>query len=131
MRTKSAQIRGESKSLKRPSKVCLFSSQRGTWQKNDKGARKLHLFNRILFQLKAVVWYTFISLSIGQELVGMPRFIQILQIIIAVVIGAVVGYDLILNGISIFNDKYVTITCGLFVLLEIALFVIYKLIEED
>ncbi len=30
-----------------------------------------------------------------------------------------------------FNDKYVTITCGLFVLLEIALFVIYKLIEED
>ncbi len=31
----------------------------------------------------------------------MPRFIQILQIIIAVVIGAVVGYDLILNGISI------------------------------
>ena len=61
----------------------------------------------------------------------MPRFIQILQIIIAVVIGAVVGYDLILNGISFFNDKYVTITCGLFVLLEIALFVIYKLIEED
>ncbi|MCX9464447.1 hypothetical protein IG524_10640 [Vibrio cholerae] len=61
----------------------------------------------------------------------MPRFIQILQIIIVVVIGAVVGYDLILNGISIFNDKYVTITCGLFVLLEIALFVIYKLIEED
>ncbi len=47
------------------------------------------------------------------------------------VIGAVVGYDLILNGISIFNDKYVTVACGLFVLLEIALFVIYKLIEED
>ncbi|AMG04366.1 hypothetical protein [Vibrio mimicus] len=61
----------------------------------------------------------------------MPRFIQILQIIIAVVIGAVVGYDLILHGISIFNEKYVTITCVLFVLLEVALFVIYKLIEED
>ncbi|EEZ00259.1 hypothetical protein VOA_000311 [Vibrio sp. RC586] len=61
----------------------------------------------------------------------MPRFIQVLQIIIAVVIGAVVGYDLILHGISIFNEKYVTITCVLFVLLEVALFVIYKLIEED
>ncbi|QXC56438.1 hypothetical protein KSS82_14195 [Vibrio mimicus] len=61
----------------------------------------------------------------------MPRFIQILQIIIAVVIGAVVGYDLILHGISIFNEKYVTITCVLFVLLEVALFVTYKLIEED
>jgi uncharacterized membrane protein YgaE (UPF0421/DUF939 family) len=61
----------------------------------------------------------------------MPRFIKILQILIAVVIGAFVGYDLILHGISIFDDKYVTITCVLFVMLEIALFVIYKLIEED
>ncbi|PNH82506.1 hypothetical protein [Vibrio diazotrophicus] len=61
----------------------------------------------------------------------MPRFIKILQILIAVVIGAFVGYDLILHGISIFDDKYVTITCVLFVMLEVALFVIYKLIEED
>lgn len=61
----------------------------------------------------------------------MPRFIKILQILIAVVIGAFVGYDLILHGISIFDDKYVMITCVLFVMLEIALFVIYKLIEED
>ncbi|MDN2481467.1 hypothetical protein ACPV5L_05725 [Vibrio astriarenae] len=61
----------------------------------------------------------------------MPRFVQILQIIIAVVILFFVGYDLILHGVSIFNEKYVTITCALFVLLEIALFVIYKLIEED
>lgn len=61
----------------------------------------------------------------------MPRFIQILQIIIAVVVGAFVGYDLILHGISIFDEKYVTITCALAVLLEIALFVIYKLIEDD
>ncbi len=61
----------------------------------------------------------------------MPRFIKILQILIAVVIGAFVGYDLILHGISIYDDKYVTITCVLFVMLEIALFVIYKLIEED
>lgn len=61
----------------------------------------------------------------------MPRFIQVLQLIIAVVVGAFVGYDLILHGISIFDGKYVTITCVLFALLEIALFVIYKLIEDD
>ncbi|KOE77819.1 hypothetical protein L9W97_08045 [Vibrio aestuarianus] len=61
----------------------------------------------------------------------MPRFIQILQIAIAVVVGAFLGYDLILHGISIFNEKYVTITCVLWFILEIALFVIYKLIEED
>ncbi|CAH8209395.1 hypothetical protein MCT03_09170 [Vibrio aestuarianus] len=61
----------------------------------------------------------------------MPRFIQILQIAIAVVVGAFIGYDLILHGISIFNEKYVTITCVLWFVLEIALFVIYKLIEED
>ncbi|CAH8210467.1 hypothetical protein [Vibrio aestuarianus] len=61
----------------------------------------------------------------------MPRFIQILQIAIAVVVGAFLGYDLILHGISIFNEKYVTITCVLWFVLEIALFVIYKLIEED
>ncbi|MCG9599140.1 hypothetical protein L1D15_20845 [Vibrio sp. Isolate25] len=61
----------------------------------------------------------------------MPRFIQILQLVIAAVIGVFVGYDLILHGISIFDQKYVTITCALFVLLEIALFVIYKLIEDD
>ncbi|MDR9825586.1 hypothetical protein RCJ22_08225 [Vibrio sp. FNV 38] len=61
----------------------------------------------------------------------MPRFVQILQIIIALVVLAFVGYDLILHGVSIFNEKYVSITCALFVLLEITLFVIYKLIEED
>ncbi|WP_165311516.1 hypothetical protein [Vibrio ziniensis] len=61
----------------------------------------------------------------------MPRFIKILQILIAVVIGAFTGYDLILHGISIFDDKYVTITLVLFVMLQITLFVIYKLIEED
>lgn len=61
----------------------------------------------------------------------MPRFIQIVQLIIAVVVGAFLGFDLILHGISIFEQKYVMITCSLLVLLEIALFVIYKLIEDD
>lgn len=48
----------------------------------------------------------------------MPRFIQILQIILAVVIGAFVGYDLILKGISIFDNKYVTITCALWLIAD-------------
>ena len=61
----------------------------------------------------------------------MGRFIQILQIIIAAVVGAFVGYYLILYWVSIFDVKYVTMTCVLTVLLEIALFVIYKLIEDD
>lgn len=61
----------------------------------------------------------------------MPRFIQILQIVLAVVIGSFIGYDLILHGISIFNEKYVTITCVLWLISEITLFVIYKLIEDD
>lgn len=61
----------------------------------------------------------------------MPRFVQFLQLVIAVVIAAFIGYDFFLNGISMFEDKYVTITCVLFGLLELALFVIYKLIEDD
>ncbi len=61
----------------------------------------------------------------------MPRFIQILQIVIALVVGGFVGYDLILHGISIFDGKYVTMSCILVLLLEVSLFVIYKLIEND
>ncbi|MCJ2375236.1 hypothetical protein LNL84_00125 [Vibrio sp. ZSDZ34] len=61
----------------------------------------------------------------------MPRFIQILQIVIALVVGGFVGYDLVLHGISIFDGKYVTMSCVLVLLLEISLFVIYKLIEND
>ncbi|GEM74492.1 hypothetical protein [Vibrio sagamiensis] len=61
----------------------------------------------------------------------MTRFIQILQMILAIVIGSFVGYDMIFNGVSIFNDKYVIVTCVLCLLLEVTLFVIYKLIEDD
>ncbi|MGL6257840.1 hypothetical protein [Vibrio sp. WXL103] len=61
----------------------------------------------------------------------MPRFVQILQILIAIAVGGLIGYDLILHGITVFEQKYVPVTCALFVLLEISLFVIYKLIEDD
>ncbi|PMH46573.1 hypothetical protein BCU68_00555 [Vibrio sp. 10N.286.49.B3] len=61
----------------------------------------------------------------------MVRFIQILQLIILVVVGAFVGYDLVLYGVSIFDNKYITISLSLMVLLVISLFVIVKLIEDD
>ncbi|MCA0937066.1 hypothetical protein AB3Y13_16760 [Vibrio alginolyticus] len=61
----------------------------------------------------------------------MTRFIKFLQILLAVVVGGFIGYDMVLRGISIFNEKYVVITTVLWVLVEIALFVIYKLIEDD
>ncbi len=51
----------------------------------------------------------------------MPRFIQILQIILAVVIGSFIGYDLIFARNQHLNEKYVTITCVLWRLLEIAI----------
>ena len=61
----------------------------------------------------------------------MPRFVKLLQILIAVIVGAIVGYDMILRGIAIFQETYVITTVVLTLLLELALFVIYKLIEDD
>ncbi|GLQ74075.1 hypothetical protein CW749_22750 [Vibrio sp. vnigr-6D03] len=61
----------------------------------------------------------------------MPRFVKFLQILIAVIVGAIVGYDMILRGIAIFQETYVITTVVLTLLLELALFVIYKLIEDD
>lgn len=61
----------------------------------------------------------------------MPRFIKILQILIVIIVGGFITYDLILNGVRIFSDKYLTLSCVLLGLLELALFVIYKLVEDD
>ena len=61
----------------------------------------------------------------------MPRFVKFLQILIAVIVGAIVGYDMILRGIAIFQETDVITTVVLTLLLELALFVIYKLIEDD
>ena len=44
----------------------------------------------------------------------MPRFIRILQTIIAVLIGCFVGYDMIFYGVSVFDQKYVRLTLVLF-----------------
>ncbi|MBD1558357.1 hypothetical protein HC752_15570 [Vibrio sp. S9_S30] len=61
----------------------------------------------------------------------MPRFVKFLQILIAVIVGVIVGYDVILRGIAVFQETYVITTVVLTLLLELALFVIYKLIEDD
>lgn len=61
----------------------------------------------------------------------MPRFIRLLQIVVAIVLAALLSYDLIFHGLSIFYSKYVITSCVLLVLLQISLFVIYKLIEDD
>ncbi|MGO2508982.1 MAG: hypothetical protein ACTH6Y_08305 [Vibrio hibernica] len=64
----------------------------------------------------------------------MPRFIRILQILIAIVVGGYTVFELIRFGISIFSEplgSFVTMTIVLALFLELALFVIYKMIQED
>ncbi len=62
----------------------------------------------------------------------MPRFVKFLQILIAVIVGGYLGYELVLEGISIFKTNlFASFTVVLTLFLELALFVIYKLIEED
>ncbi len=61
----------------------------------------------------------------------MPRFVQFLQIIIAIAMVSLISYDFVMHGITVFEQKYVLISIGLCTLLELALFVIYKLIEDD
>jgi uncharacterized protein YacL len=61
----------------------------------------------------------------------MARFVQILQIIIAIVVGFFVVRDLILHGIAIFQQQWVMVSIVTTLLLELSLFVIYKLIEDD
>ncbi|MGO1191860.1 hypothetical protein [Vibrio casei] len=64
----------------------------------------------------------------------MPRFVQILQILIAVIVSGYVGVQMILHGIAIFNTSnnwFAVMTVVLGLLLELSLFIIYKLIEED
>ncbi|MFC1235728.1 hypothetical protein L3V77_07285 [Vibrio sp. DW001] len=61
----------------------------------------------------------------------MARFVQVLQLIIAVIVGFFVVKDMILQGIGVFNQQWVMISIVTTLLLELALFVIYKLVEED
>ena len=61
----------------------------------------------------------------------MPRFVQVLQLIIAVVVGFFLAKDIILHGIGVFSQQWVIIAIATTLLLELALLVIYKLIEDD
>lgn len=61
----------------------------------------------------------------------MPRFVQVLQLLIAIVIGFFLVRDTILHGIGIYSETWVIISVVSTLLLELALFVIYKLIEDD
>ncbi|MBD1577001.1 MULTISPECIES: hypothetical protein [Vibrio] len=64
----------------------------------------------------------------------MPRFVRVLQILIAIIVGGYTGFEIIRFGVSIFSQPlgtFVTMTIVLALFLELALFVIYKMIEED
>lgn len=61
----------------------------------------------------------------------MTKFIHGLQILFAVIFAVMVGYDFILQGITIFEQKYVLLSGAFWLLLELALLVIYKLVADD
>ncbi|WP_068713584.1 hypothetical protein [Vibrio tritonius] len=61
----------------------------------------------------------------------MPRFVRFLQWAFLIVLGCFLTYDFIFRGVSLFSDKYVMISCVLLLMLELALWVIYKLINDD
>lgn len=61
----------------------------------------------------------------------MPRFVKFLQLLILVLVGGFIGYAMFMQGVVIFQNVFVHITLALTILLELALFVIFKLIEND
>ncbi len=61
----------------------------------------------------------------------MAKFIKALQLILLCVIGCFFIYDFFLRGITMFHDKYVIISAVLTLLLELSLWVIYKLTIDD
>ncbi len=61
----------------------------------------------------------------------MTRFVQLLQLFIVIVVGFFLIKDVVLHGIGVFNQQWVIISVAVTLLLELALFVIYKLIEDD
>lgn len=61
----------------------------------------------------------------------MPRFVRILQLLVAILMAAFLVYGLVFNGISLFYNHFMWLSLGLWLFLELALQVIYKLIEDD
>ena len=61
----------------------------------------------------------------------MTRFVQLLQLFIVIVVGFFLIKDVVLHGIGVLNQQWVIISVAVTLLLELALFVIYTLIEDD
>ncbi|MCP3700384.1 MAG: hypothetical protein GY920_17985 [Aliivibrio sp.] len=61
----------------------------------------------------------------------MLKFIKFLQLLILGIVGAFVIQSTVLHGIGIFNERYVIMSLVLATLLELAVFIIYKLVEDD
>ncbi|SJL83163.1 hypothetical protein [Vibrio palustris] len=61
----------------------------------------------------------------------MSRFIRVLQWAVLIIFGALLAYDFLFVGLNIFQNKYVIVSTLLVLMLELALWVIYKLTEDD
>ena len=61
----------------------------------------------------------------------MLKFIKFLQLLILGIVGAFVIQSTVLHGIGIFSERYVIMSLVLTALLELAIFIIYKLVEDD
>lgn len=61
----------------------------------------------------------------------MSRFIRFLQWAVLSIFGGILTYDFLFSGLNIFQNKYVVISTVLALMLELALWVIYKLTEDD
>ncbi|MFC3024025.1 hypothetical protein ACFODT_09315 [Vibrio zhugei] len=61
----------------------------------------------------------------------MSRFIRFLQWAVLIIFGGILTYDFLFSGLNIFQNKYVVISTVLALMLELALWVIYKLTEDD
>jgi hypothetical protein len=61
----------------------------------------------------------------------MTKFIKFLQLAFFTLFVAMVGYDFFLQGIAILSQRYVILSGAFLALLELALFVIIKLTQDD
>lgn len=61
----------------------------------------------------------------------MLKFIKFLQLFILVAVGGLIIQSIVLHGIGIFSERYVIMSLVLTAFLELAIFIIYKLVEDD
>lgn len=61
----------------------------------------------------------------------MLKFIKFLQLLILGIVAAFMIQSMVLHGIGVFAERYVIMSLILTALLELAIFIIYKLVEDD